>query len=126
MSKVITVALAVVTAAAGLCSTCCTAADWNSILTKPPEDKASWDPNRFTPSPRQLAYQENQLGAFLHFSLATYAANDAEYEAALHPRIKPAIADRSRFNPTQLDAEQWVRTAKAMGGETFRLYHETP
>jgi alpha-L-fucosidase/lysophospholipase L1-like esterase len=95
------------------------AADWNAILVPPPEDKASWDPNRFAPSPRQLTYQEGQLGAFLHFGLATFATNDAEYEAALHPRNKPAIADRKRFNPTQLDAEQWVLAAKAMGAKHF-------
>lgn len=91
--------------------------DWNSIITTPVKDGSSWDPGRFVPSPRQWAYQENQLGAFVHFGLATYASDDSEYEAALHPATTRVVADPKRFNPGQLDAEQWVLTAKAMGAK---------
>ena len=115
LRKVVLFSVAITAGAFGTCLRPSTAADWASILTAPAEDKSSWDPGRFLPSPRQLAYQENQLGAFVHFGLATFAATDAEYEAALHPANTPVIADPSRFNPAQLDAEQWVRAAKSMG-----------
>ncbi|WP_177307807.1 alpha-L-fucosidase, partial [Pseudoduganella namucuonensis] len=54
------------------------------------------------PTPRQLAFDEMELGAFIHYSIDTYGSVSAG---------KPASA----FNPTSLDTEQWVLAAKAMG-----------
>ena len=67
---------------------------------------ASKDSATIVPSQRQLGYQMNQLGAFIHFGLATFSGGD--YFIAPDPNI---------FNPTSLDAEQWVLTAKSFGAK---------
>ncbi|MCX7428072.1 MAG: alpha-L-fucosidase [Planctomycetia bacterium] len=54
------------------------------------------------PSPRQLIYQTNQYGAFLHYGPAVFL--DGDWKSTPDPKI---------FNPTQLDVEQWVRVAKS-------------
>ena len=87
--------------------------DWASILVSPQDGGAAATGRAVVPSPRQLAYQEKQLGAFLHFGLPTYAKTPAEY-ASVFP-YNPGMPDASRFNPVQLDAEQWVRTAQSFG-----------
>ena len=62
------------------------------------------------PSAQQLAYQERQLGAFIHFGPATYVASDFM-----------TVPAANIFNPAQLDAEQWVKTAKSFGAEHIVL-----
>src|SRR5512138_3587955 len=57
------------------------------------------------PSPAQLAWQRDELAMFLHFGVNTFT--DREWGDG---REDPAI-----FNPAQLDARQWARTAKAAG-----------
>jgi alpha-L-fucosidase len=57
------------------------------------------------PSASQLAWQRDELAMFLHFGVNTFS--DREWGDG---REDPAI-----FNPTQLDARQWARTAKAAG-----------
>jgi alpha-L-fucosidase len=82
---------------------------WESILAGSASDEPLC-----LPAPRQLAYQEKQLGAFIHFGLPTYAISDAEY-AAVFPWDPATVPDVSRFNPKQLDAEQWILAAKSFG-----------
>ena len=67
---------------------------WASILTPEADAKIAG----CQPSPRQLAYQEKQLGAFAHFGLPTYATNDAEYQAVF-PFKPGSVPAPSRFNP---------------------------
>jgi alpha-L-fucosidase len=57
------------------------------------------------PSPRQLRWQELELTAFFHFGINTFT--DREWGDGKE--------DLSAFNPTHLDARQWVREAKAAG-----------
>ncbi len=57
------------------------------------------------PSASQLAWQREELALFLHFGVNTFT--DREWGDG---KEDPAI-----FNPTQLDARQWARTAKAAG-----------
>lgn len=57
------------------------------------------------PTSRQLAFQDLELGVFIHYSIDTYAARDAPQGST------PASA----FNPTAQNPEQWVLAAKAMG-----------
>jgi alpha-L-fucosidase len=58
-----------------------------------------------TPSPRQLSWQENEFTAFFHFTVNTFT--DREWGDG---KESPAV-----FNPTQLDARQWIRTVKDAG-----------
>lgn len=57
------------------------------------------------PTPQQLAFQDLELGVFIHYSIDTYA------DAGVAQGATPASA----FNPTELNTEQWVLAAKAMG-----------
>ena len=65
-------------------------------------------PRRPTPSPAQLAWQQDELALFLHFGVNTFT--DREWGDGTE---SPSI-----FNPTALDARQWARAAKAAG---FRM-----
>jgi alpha-L-fucosidase len=63
------------------------------------------DPLAPVPSPRQLAWQQMEQYAFVHFGPNTFT--DKEWGEGLEdPKI---------FNPTQLDCRQWARTAKQAG-----------
>ncbi len=58
-----------------------------------------------TPSPAQLAWQQLEYYAFIHFGMNTFT--DHEWgEGRAHP---------DTFHPTALDCRQWARVAKAAG-----------
>lgn len=57
------------------------------------------------PKPQQLAWQDLEIGVLIHFGPNTF--QDREWG--------DGTADASVFDPKQLDAEQWVRAAKAGG-----------
>jgi alpha-L-fucosidase len=58
-----------------------------------------------TPSPAQLAWQQLEYYAFVHFGMNTFT--DHEWgEGRAHP---------DNFNPAQLDTRQWARVVKAAG-----------
>ncbi|MBP2412331.1 alpha-L-fucosidase [Arthrobacter stackebrandtii] len=59
------------------------------------------------PNPAQLAWQRDALGVFFHFGLNTF--HGKEWSDGTLP------ADS--FNPTELDAGQWVRTAASLGAK---------
>jgi alpha-L-fucosidase len=63
------------------------------------------------PSPSQLEWQRDELAMFLHFGVNTFT--DREWGDG---REDPAI-----FAPTQLDARQWARAARAAGFRTLVL-----
>ncbi|WP_083619549.1 alpha-L-fucosidase [Mucilaginibacter sp. OK098] len=58
-----------------------------------------------TPSPRQLRWQQLELTAFLHFGMNTFTNQE----------WGDGKEDTKLFNPTNLDATQWVRTCKEAG-----------
>ncbi len=57
------------------------------------------------PTPQQVAWQDSEMGMFLHFAPNTW--QDSEGDTLATPL--------SQLNPTKLDTDQWVKTAKSMG-----------
>jgi len=65
------------------------------------------EPSLATPTPQQLAWQDLELGLFIHFDMVTYTG-----------QTKPrSPADVNTYNPTKLDTDQWLETAKSMGAK---------
>lgn len=61
--------------------------------------------NEVRPTEKQLKWQQMEMYGFIHFGMNTFT--DAEWG--------DGTADPSLFNPTELDAMQWARTAKRAG-----------
>jgi alpha-L-fucosidase len=57
------------------------------------------------PSPQQVAWQDLEMGAILHFGPNTF----------LNQEWGDGTADPSVFNPTKVDPEQWIEAAKSAG-----------
>jgi alpha-L-fucosidase len=57
------------------------------------------------PSPQQVAWQDLEIGAIIHFGPNTFM--DREWG--------DGMADPSVFNPISVDPEQWIRAAKSAG-----------
>ena len=57
------------------------------------------------PTPAQLSWQQDGLGVFLHFGINTFYGREWS-DGTLDPRA---------FDPTELDAAQWVAHAQAAG-----------
>lgn len=58
-----------------------------------------------TPTSRQIAWQRDEISAFIHFGMNTFT-NREWGDGTEDPRL---------FNPVELDCRQWVRAAKAAG-----------
>lgn len=58
-----------------------------------------------TPAPRQLKWQELEMTAFIHFGVNTFTGRE----------WGTGEEDPDIFDPTDLDAEQWVKTVKDAG-----------
>ena len=63
------------------------------------------------PSPQQLAWQELEIGVLVHFGPNTF----------MNREWGDGTADPAVFNLTQLDADQWVRAARAAGAKYLIL-----
>jgi alpha-L-fucosidase len=60
-----------------------------------------------TPSPGQVAWQDAEIGMFIHFAPNTW--QDSEYDRRDTPLDK--------ITPDKMDTDQWVRVAESMGAK---------
>lgn len=67
------------------------------------------------PTPEQAAWQDDELGMFIHFDIEVF---DKDYQFAQPRGSDPTpLGDISpaQFNPRRLDTDQWLRAARALG-----------
>jgi alpha-L-fucosidase len=66
-----------------------------------------------TPTPQQAAWQDLELGLFIHFGMMICG--------------KGGVPDPSEYHPEKLDTDQWMEAAKAMGAKyaVFTAKHGT-
>lgn len=76
-----------------------------ALLVAPAAPARAEAPALATPSAKQLRFADWEVGAFIHYDLNPYTGQ--EHGDGQNPP--------SMFAPTELDAEQWVLTAKALG-----------
>ncbi|MCE5326194.1 MAG: alpha-L-fucosidase [Planctomycetaceae bacterium] len=72
--------------------------------------------NPARPAPEQLAFQDLEMGLFIHFGLDTYT-DQTSGDGKKSPDL---------FNPTELNCDQWMQTAAAMGARyvVYTARHE--
>jgi alpha-L-fucosidase len=69
---------------------------------------ASGDDNPARPTPQQAAWQDLELGLFIHFDIPVFA--EASYDWR-----KRQVLDATLYNPAKLDTDQWMEAAEGMG-----------
>lgn len=105
-----------------------TIAAWAAAATAPgcagfAERGGAESPDRPTPNPAQLAWQEAELGVVFHYDLHIF--DDDRYVQSANRRT--IFEDPNLFAPPRLDTDQWVDAARACGAR-FALItasHET-
>ena len=63
--------------------------------------------NQLKPTEKQLAFQSWEFGLFIHFGLRTFYEGYVDFDKR---DMSP-----EKFNPNQLNCEQWIETAKKAG-----------
>ena len=58
------------------------------------------------PTEKQLRWQNDEYGGFVHFNMSTFVGTGNHCEAGLDPSL---------FHPTELDCRQWARVARDAG-----------
>jgi hypothetical protein len=69
-----------------------------------------------TPSEAHLRFHEDNLGAISHFGMQTFAPKGERHAAGFATRFPP-----SKFTPTKLSVDQWVRAAASFGAKYYVL-----
>ncbi|MFG0331517.1 MAG: alpha-L-fucosidase [Phycisphaerales bacterium] len=68
-------------------------------------DRSGQESSLAKPTPAQLAWQDHELGVFIHFAPNTWQDQEAD----------DLTTPLSEINPRALDTDEWVAAAKAMG-----------
>ncbi|OAQ58196.1 glycoside hydrolase family 29 protein [Pochonia chlamydosporia 170] len=64
------------------------------------------------PTKEQLDFQDNEIGALIHFEMATYTGS----EPCPSPLPEPSV-----FNPSSIDTDQWMVSIAALGAKFATL-----
>ena len=67
--------------------------------------------NIVLPTKEQVDWADAEMGVIIHLDINIYAPNTFDYS---NPKTLP---DVNIFNPTKLNTDQWIRTAKAAGAK---------
>ncbi len=59
------------------------------------------------PTPQQAAWQDMEIGIFIHFGLETWQDKESDDETSMK--------NLRLFNPPDVDVEQWVDVAESIG-----------
>ncbi|MHC4518489.1 MAG: alpha-L-fucosidase [Planctomycetota bacterium] len=63
-----------------------------------------------TPLPKQVRWQDYELGLVYHFDLDVYMPGGHHHERSRRERLDPAL-----YHPDELDTDQWLAAAQAAG-----------
>jgi alpha-L-fucosidase len=74
-------------------------------------NKLSKDQANVRPTKEQLAWANSEIGVIIHLDINIYAPNTFDYSN------RATLPDVNVFNPTQLNADQWIKIAKAAGAK---------
>ncbi len=74
------------------------------------QDTTDEAPNVPTPLPKQVVWQDFELGLLYHFDLDVYMPGGHHHERSRREKLDPNL-----FNPAKLDTDQWLEAAKAAG-----------
>ena len=66
-----------------------------------------------TPTPQQAAWQDMEIGMFIHFGIETWQDKETDDE--------PKMEYTKLFDPTNVDTDQWVDVAGSMGAKYIIL-----
>ncbi|MCL5098100.1 MAG: alpha-L-fucosidase [Candidatus Omnitrophica bacterium] len=64
------------------------------------------------PTPDQVAWQDMEIGLFIHFNIFTYHPWINTY-----PKSRADLPSPDLFDPEHLDTDQWIEAAKAIGAK---------
>ena len=64
---------------------------------------------KYLPSKKQLRFLDWEVGMFFHFGIRSFNPGHRDWDGIEMPP--------ETFNPTQLDCDQWMKTAKTLGAK---------
>lgn len=89
----------------------CLCFGWSCQTESATSERSGITPDSTKPTPQQIAYQQKEKIAFVHFGINTFT--NREWGTG---NESPEL-----FNPTNFDAEQWARVLSETGFETLIL-----